>query len=194
MIKQNQKFIIVSVAIIVVLILFFILNVKGSKNTPPEASGSASIASESAILATPQITPSPLWICDPFTMQITDGKIVKTCITPKATPTPIYTPIPKKTSSVETIKQKIADKVTAKFGVEHVQAMQALVFKESGFNPYVVNKSSGAIGLFQAYPASKLNCVLEDIDCQVDWGNSYIEARYKNPILALAHLNNVGWY
>ena len=72
-----------------------------------------------------------------------------------------------------------------KFGIEHWEAFETLIFKESGWNPYAVNKSSGACGLGQALPCAKMGCELWDYDCQVNWIAGYIENRYTNPTKAL---------
>lgn len=49
---------------------------------------------------------------------------------------------------------------------------------ESGNNPYAVNPSSGACGLAQALPCSKMNCELGDYDCQDQWATEYMLNRY----------------
>ena len=69
-----------------------------------------------------------------------------------------------------------------------------LVFKESGFHPTIINSSSGACGLFQSYPCSKMNCELSDIDCQLDWGENYIKNRYGTPEKALEFHKVNNWY
>lgn len=69
-----------------------------------------------------------------------------------------------------------------------------LICKESSFNPQAINRSSGACGLHQALPCSKMNCSLDDVDCQLDWGKNYIASRYGTVTKALEfHLKN-GWY
>ena len=72
--------------------------------------------------------------------------------------------------------------------------MEILINKESGFNPYAWNKSSGAGGLFQALPFSKTGCELSDVDCQIKWGIGYISARYGNPTAALNFHYLHNWY
>lgn len=72
------------------------------------------------------------------------------------------------------------------FGVEHWDSWELLGFKESGWNPYAVNKSSGACGIAQALPCSKMNCELWDYQCQINWMGNYIADRYGNPTKALS--------
>ena len=73
-----------------------------------------------------------------------------------------------------------------KFGVEQWEALEILVFKESGWNPYNINPSSGACGLGQALPCEKMGCELWDYACQTEWIGDYIEGRYETPLKALA--------
>lgn len=49
---------------------------------------------------------------------------------------------------------------------------------ESSNHTDSVNKSSGACGLGQALPCSKLPCSLNDRDCQDKWFTQYCMARY----------------
>jgi hypothetical protein len=86
-----------------------------------------------------------------------------------------------------------ANKISEKFG-EYGQEAIELFTKESCLNEFAVNKSSGAAGLVQAYPASKLPCTLDDVDCQVDWGYNYIARRYGNAREALLFHLEKGWY
>lgn len=50
--------------------------------------------------------------------------------------------------------------------------------KESGNNPGAINPSSGACGLGQALPCSKLPCSLSDYACQDRWFTNYAMERY----------------
>jgi len=87
----------------------------------------------------------------------------------------------------------VAMKLEEAFGDEASVAIE-LVCRESSLNPLAVNKSSGAAGLFQAYPASKLKCDLSDVDCQIAWGKNYIQNRYKTAEAALLFHDQKGWY
>jgi hypothetical protein len=82
------------------------------------------------------------------------------------------------------IKVKILTYFASVFGDSHIQATSSLIDGESHFNPYATNSSSGACGIFQAYPCEKLIKVcgtLDNIECQIEWGKNYIIGRYKNP-------------
>ena len=57
-------------------------------------------------------------------------------------------------------------------------AKMFIYMKESGNNPNSVNKSSGACGLAQALPCSKMGCALGDYACQDAWATQYMQNRY----------------
>lgn len=90
----------------------------------------------------------------------------------------------KESPSRATIRDRVLLAAIHEFGVSHAYAIDALLMKESTYNNYAVNPSSGACGLFQSLPCSKMRCELSDVDCQIKWGMSYIKKRYGNPIQA----------
>jgi len=53
-----------------------------------------------------------------------------------------------------------------------------MVQKESGWNPNALNKSSGACGLAQALPCSKLGPNWNDPVVALNWMNNYVNGRY----------------
>ncbi len=74
----------------------------------------------------------------------------------------------------------------------------ALWNKESGWNPLAHNSSSGAHGIAQALPASKMSSYGSDYmtnyKTQINWGLSYINSRYGSPSNAWSHSQSKGWY
>jgi len=74
----------------------------------------------------------------------------------------------------------------------------ALWNKESRWNVYAHNASSGAYGIPQALPGSKMATAGADWATnpatQITWGLGYIEARYGDPCGAWAYSQRVGWY
>lgn len=70
--------------------------------------------------------------------------------------------------------------------------------KESGWNPNAHNSSSGAHGICQALPASKMASEGADYytngKTQIRWGLKYIKNRYGSPSKAWAHSQQKGWY
>lgn len=77
-------------------------------------------------------------------------------------------------------------------GVTDVQSAYTLIMRESGCNPNSVNRSSGACGIPQALPCSKLGT--SDPVAQIRWMQNYCVSRYGSWAGALAHSNSVGWY
>lgn len=78
------------------------------------------------------------------------------------------------------------------FGADHWPSFWKLIMKESSWNPQAVNKSSGACGLFQALPCSKMGGM--ELANQIKWGVNYIKQRYGTPTAALAFHLQHGWY
>jgi len=93
-----------------------------------------------------------------------------------------------------TIEEQLLVEGARKFGLDHVTALRKLVFKESSLNSHAVNPSSGACGLFQALPCSKMKCALGDTECQIKWGLGYIKNRYGTPTEALNFHLAHNWY
>ena len=71
-------------------------------------------------------------------------------------------------------------------------AMSTLIRRESGWDPYAVNPTSGACGLPQALPCSKLGGL--DLQNQVLWMIRYVRGRYGTFHVALGHSYSRGWY
>tara|TARA_R110000868_G_scaffold393078_1_gene663994 strand:+ start:275 stop:658 length:384 start_codon:yes stop_codon:yes gene_type:complete len=59
-----------------------------------------------------------------------------------------------------------------------LDAKMFIYLKESGNNPSAINKSSGACGLGQALPCSKMPCSLTDYNCQDHFFTAYMQNRY----------------
>ena len=78
------------------------------------------------------------------------------------------------------------------------QCLVLLWNRESQWNPYAENSSSGAYGIPQALPGSKMASAGADWRTnpitQINWGIGYIKGRYDTPCSAWAHSNTVGWY
>lgn len=72
------------------------------------------------------------------------------------------------------------------------EALDALWNRESGWNPNARNRSSGACGIPQALPCSKIPD--RSVAGQIRWGLDYIQGRYGSPAAAWGHSQRVGWY
>ncbi|MFC7548235.1 lytic transglycosylase domain-containing protein [Plantactinospora sp. GCM10030261] len=84
------------------------------------------------------------------------------------------------------------------FKIDQMPCLDKLWDKESGWNHKASNPSSGAYGIPQALPGSKMGSVADDWRTnpatQITWGLGYIKGRYGNPCGAWAHSQDVGWY
>ena len=74
----------------------------------------------------------------------------------------------------------------------------ALWDRESGWNVYASNPSSGAYGIPQSLPGDKMASAGADwqtnADTQIRWGLGYIQDRYGSPCAAWGHSESNGWY
>ncbi|GAA2434343.1 hypothetical protein GCM10010191_55950 [Actinomadura vinacea] len=77
-------------------------------------------------------------------------------------------------------------------------SLETLWDHESDWNERAVNPSSGAYGIPQALPASKLASAGSDwrtsSPTQIAWGLGYIKARYKDPCRAWSFWQANNWY
>ena len=96
--------------------------------------------------------------------------------------------------SIQTVRERVILAGIRVWGTSNAEAMETLVFKESSFNYLSINPTSGACGLFQAYPCKKMKCELIDVDCQIKWGVNYIKGRYGNANNALKFHLVHGYY
>jgi len=84
------------------------------------------------------------------------------------------------------------------FGLDQMPCLDKLWSKESGWRVNAYNSSSGALGIPQAVPGSKMASEGADYKTnaatQIRWGLKYIKGRYTTPCGAWAHSQNTGWY
>ena len=96
--------------------------------------------------------------------------------------------------------QQIAMAMLSSFGWSSGQfsCLDALWNRESGWNPYASNAGSGAYGIPQALPGSKMASAGADWQTnpatQIRWGLGYIQATYGSPCGAWGHEQSYGWY
>jgi hypothetical protein len=96
--------------------------------------------------------------------------------------------------------QQIAEQMLSQFGWSSSQfsCLQPLWAEESGWNIYASNPSSGAYGIPQALPGSKMASAGPDWQSnaatQIRWGLTYIQGTYGSPCAAWSHEQADGWY
>ncbi|HSX47926.1 MAG TPA: hypothetical protein VLF41_00230 [Candidatus Nanoarchaeia archaeon] len=79
-----------------------------------------------------------------------------------------------------------------RFGDQYWPDLYNLWVRESGWNPSSRNTASGACGIPQALPCSKIND--HSTMGQINWGLDYIGGRYGNPHRAWQHWLAYHWY
>lgn len=96
--------------------------------------------------------------------------------------------------------QQIAASMLGSFGWSSSQfsCLDSLWGHESGWNPYAMNPTTGAYGIPQAVPGSKMSAAGADWQSnaatQIRWGLGYIQADYGSPCGAWSHEEATGWY
>jgi hypothetical protein len=96
--------------------------------------------------------------------------------------------------------QKIAAAMLGSYGWSSGQlgCLVSLWNLESGWNVYATNPSSGAYGIPQALPGSKMASAgpnwQSDAATQIRWGLGYIKSIYGSPCGAWSHERATGWY
>lgn len=137
--------------------------------------------------------------------------------TPTPTPTPTSTPAATGSSSDESTEksggyappaaapdpgsaQAIAAQMVADRGWPGTEydCLYSLWARESGWRYNAYNASSGAYGIPQSLPGSKMASAGADWETnpatQIIWGLGYITGRYSTPCGAWAHSEDAGWY
>jgi len=122
--------------------------------------------------------------------------VVRAPFTVTAAPKPVKPKLPTVTPDPGSAQAIALELVTAKgWGQDEFNCLVALWNKESGWNVNAHNSSSGAHGIPQALPGSKMGTGWEtNATVQVTWGIGYIAGRYGTPCGAWAHSENSGWY
>ncbi|WP_336208016.1 lytic transglycosylase domain-containing protein [Nonomuraea sp. LPB2021202275-12-8] len=98
-----------------------------------------------------------------------------------------------------------SNKATAKnmlssfgFGEDQWGCLEKLWMKESGWNERAMNRYSGAYGIPQSLPGTKMASAGADWQTnaatQIKWGLGYIKGRYGTPCGAWGHSQARGWY
>ena len=96
--------------------------------------------------------------------------------------------------------QQIAESMLGSFGwsTSQFSCLQPLWQRESGWSVTANNPASGAYGIPQALPGSKMASAGADWQTsaatQIRWGLGYIQSTYGSPCAAWSHEQAYGWY
>lgn len=84
------------------------------------------------------------------------------------------------------------------WGEAEFLALEQLWQRESGWSQHAHNPTSGAHGIPQSLPGSKMAMFGQDWasnpETQIKWGLHYIKSGYGTPSAALGHSHSFGWY
>ena len=84
------------------------------------------------------------------------------------------------------------------WGADQFQCLDKLWQKESGWSYTAYNASSGATGIPQSLPGSKMATAGADWETnaatQITWGLGYIKGAYGTPCSAWSHSQSMNWY
>ena len=101
--------------------------------------------------------------------------------------------------SGSSVKAYAAREVAARgWSSQQFNCLNTLWDRESGWSYRAYNSGSGAYGIPQALPGSKMASAGSDWQTnpftQIRWGLGYISSDYGTPCGALAHSDSTGWY
>lgn len=101
-------------------------------------------------------------------------------------------------SSTPVVNSSPKQYALSRLGATQYSCFNNIVIKESGWNYTATNPSSGAYGLVQALPGSKMASAGADWRTnpitQINWGISYMNGRYGSPCGAWNFWLNNHWY
>ncbi|WP_192496831.1 transglycosylase [Pseudoclavibacter sp. CFCC 14310] len=118
---------------------------------------------------------------------------------PSPAPAPAPAPAPSGGSSPAAAKAYAQSRISQMgWGNDQFVCLVNLWQKESGWQVNAENRSSGAYGIPQSLPGSKMGSVGADwrtnAQTQIEWGLGYIRGRYGTPCGAWGHSQSTGWY
>jgi hypothetical protein len=100
------------------------------------------------------------------------------------------------TTPREIARQMMANKYG--WGEEQFGCYDAIIMRESRWNPYADNPTSSAYGIPQALPGRKMASAGADWRTnpatQIKWGLGYVKQRYGTPCSAWGFKRSHGWY
>ena len=166
-----------------------------------------SVAPEQPIIATPTPSPSPETISQSTSdqslavsvpvvsadlrVQLVSRSLSRSVITDQDL-------VLARTSSGARIVASKLNSITYHWSDAQLSCLTTLWSRESHWNFKSQNSRSGAYGIPQANPGSKMSSAGSDWRSnpitQLKWGMSYVNARYGNPCRALGKSNSSGWY
>lgn len=153
-----------------------------------------------------QITPPHMYEPDEFTPLVLETLAPTPSPSPSVTPEPTAKPTPKPTPKPKPrvrvpsapSKSEAQRYARNRIGAVQYNCLYQLWMRESGWNYKAYNRSSGAYGIPQALPGSKMASAGDDWRTnpitQVKWGLNYVKQRYGSACGAWRFWLNHHWY
>lgn len=171
-----------------------------SPTATPEATPSSTVLNVLEKKTTPKAAPIP----SPVEIKLSPSPEIEKKQAPKPVVTSAKpTPKPEPTQEIEPVAYSYSKadlKAWAKkaVGSSQFSCLNTLWEHESGWNYKAKNPSSGAYGIPQSLPGSKMASAGSDWRTnpytQMKWGLSYIKNRYGTPCGAYDHFKRKNWY
>jgi hypothetical protein len=160
----------------------------------PVPAPSATVPRMTDDLSAARLIPPP----EPKTVKAAPHPVQTASSAPAAVPYPSYSAAPSPATQTASYgsAQAYAESLV---GSGQYSCLYELWERESGWNTYAENPTSGAYGIPQALPGDKMASAgpdwATDPDVQVRWGIlDYINPVYGSPCAAWAHEEATGWY
>lgn len=157
---------------------------------PPDLSAASPLASEDEAVVLAEVVGQSVPVTGEVAVESRDGFDV---VKPRPVAPAVGTPDPG-------TAQAIAYEMLSEHGWDQseYECLVALWTRESHWNVYAHNTSSGAYGIPQALPGTKMASAGDDWKTnpttQITWGLGYIKNRYGTPCGAWGHSELKGWY
>lgn len=169
-----------------------------SPTATPEATPSLTVVEEKKITPKAAPIPSPVEIKLSPSPEKTEEKIEKQAPKPVVKPKPKPTEEPIEPVAYSYSKADLKAWAKKAVGASQFSCLNTLWEHESGWNYKAKNPSSGAYGIPQSLPGSKMASAGADWRTnpytQMKWGLSYIKGRYGTPCGAYNHFKRNNWY
>jgi hypothetical protein len=176
-----------------------------------------SIAPQPSTIPNPTLGPTPSVTSAAEVIEVKPVPSIPASAVPEAHPAQVgLVAIPTIQDARNYLVTRLGAKVDRHWGMSQSQCASVIFEDESRWDPHAINKASGAYGLPQANPASKLANWAEakagaaeagdpktawlyrswrdNPVVQAEWGVDYMIERYGSPCDALAFREEVGWY
>lgn len=169
---------------------------RAAQAVDPVTGEQASLVRDQIVVHTPTPTPTPTPTAEPVAAPAAPAAAPAAASAPRAASIAIPVAAAPNPGSAQAAARQMV--LARGWGEDQYACLYNLWQKESNWNVYAQNRSSGAYGIPQALPGSKMATAGADWQTnpvtQISWGLGYIAGRYGTPCGAWGHSQSVGWY